>query len=104
MIHHSFLVGDKLLRNHANILGAIMMCFSDEEVEICKVYNSNLLILVGNTSGEFELGLLLSTLINELLGRNNVPTKSAALQWFKMLLEKRRLDIYTFVIVNHQLS
>lgn len=104
MIHHSFLVGDKLLRNHANILGAIMMCFSDEEVEICKVYNSNLLILVGDTSGEFELGLLLSTLINELLGRNNVPTKSAALQWFKMLLEKRRLDIYTFVIVNHQLS
>ena len=81
-----------------------MMSFSDEEVEICKAYNSNLLILVGDTSGEFELELLLSTLINELLEKNNVPTKSAALQWFKRLLEKRRLDIYTFVIVNHQLS
>ena len=49
------------------------MSFSDEEVEICKAYNSNLLILVGDTSGEFELELLLSTLINELLEKNNVP-------------------------------
>ena len=81
-----------------------MMSFSGEEVEICKAYNSNLLILVRDTSGKFELGLLLSTLINELLEKNNVSTKSAALQWFKRLLEKRRLDIYTFVIVNHQLS
>merc|ERR1712238_429029 len=50
------------------------------------------------TSGEFELGPLLSTLTNELLGKDDVPTKSAALRWINMLLEKRRLDMNTFVL------
>ena len=101
LIHHPFSGGDALLPHHADILGAIMRCISDEEVEIRKVSertNSDLLILVRDTSGEFELGPLLSTLTNELLGKDDVPTKSAALRWINMLLEKRRLDMNTFVL------
>ncbi len=100
LIHHPHSGGDALLPYHAEILRAIMSCISDSEIEIRKVSertNADLLNLVRETEENFEIAILLDTLTKELSGKDDVPTKMAALKWINMLLEKRRqdLNIYT---------
>ena len=100
LIHHPHSGGDALLPYHAEVLLAIMSCLSDGEAEIRTVSertNADLLALVRNTFGSFELSPLLDTLTKELLGKDDVPTKMAALRWINMLLEKRKKDMKDFI-------
>ena len=100
LIHHPYSGGDALLPYHAEVLGAIMRCISDGEVEIRLVAersNDDLLSLVRDTTGSFELKPLLDTLTEELLNKEDVPTKMAALRWINMLMEKRKDDMNEFV-------
>ena len=100
LIHHPYSGGDALLPYHAEILSAIMWCISDGEVEIRLVAertNDNLLKLVKNTHVNFALKELLDTLTKELLNKDDVPTKMAALRWINMLMEKRKKDMNNFI-------
>lgn len=100
LIHHPYSGGDALLPYHAEILSAIMWCISDGEVEIRLVAertNDNLLKLVKNTHVNFALKELLDTLTKELLNKDDVPTKMAALRWINMLMEKRKNDMSNFI-------
>jgi vacuole morphology and inheritance protein 14 len=77
-----------------------MRCISDGEVEIRLVAersNDDLLSLVRDTTGNFELKPLLDTLTEELLNKEDVPTKMAALRWINMLMEKRKDGMSAFV-------
>jgi vacuole morphology and inheritance protein 14 len=99
LIHHPYSGGDALLPYHAQVLGAILSCLSDGEVEIRVVAertHDDLLTLVRDTTGDFELRPLLDTLMDELLGKEDVPTKMAALRWINMLLEKRQGDMVDY--------
>jgi vacuole morphology and inheritance protein 14 len=96
LIHHPYSGGDALLPFHSDILGAIMCCISDGEMEIRVVAertNDDLLTLVKNTEGSFQLKPLLDTLISELLHKEDVPTKMAALGWVNMLMEKKKANM-----------
>lgn len=100
LIHHPHSGGDALLPYHAEVLAAIMSCLSDTEAEIRTVSertNADLLTLVRDTEGGFEVRPLLDTLTKELLGKDDVPTKMAALRWINMLLEKRKDDMKVFI-------
>jgi vacuole morphology and inheritance protein 14 len=100
LIHHPYSGGDALLPYHAEILGAILWCISDGEVEIRLVAertNDNLLNLARDTQVSFELKELLETLKKELLSKDDVPTKMAALRWINMLMEKRKNDMNNFI-------
>jgi vacuole morphology and inheritance protein 14 len=99
-IHHPDSGGEKLLPFHAEVLGAILTCISDSEVEIRKVAeraNSDLLALLRDTKNDFELEVLLETLIKEMSQKDDVPTKVAVLKWVNMLLEKRKRDIDVYI-------
>ena len=99
LIHHPHSGGDALLPYHSSILGAILWCISDGEKEIRMVAertNDDLLLLVRDTNAPFELKPLLDTLINELLEKEDVPTKMASLRWINMLMEKRKNDMNEF--------
>ena len=77
-----------------------MWCISDGEIEIRIVAersNDDLLALVQGTNESFELKTLLETLTNELLNKEDVATKMAALQWINMLMGKRKADMNDFV-------
>jgi vacuole morphology and inheritance protein 14 len=96
LIHHPYSGGDALLPYHDLILGAIMRCISDGEIEIRLVAertNDDLLVLVRDTQGNFRLTPLLETLTSELLIKEDVPTKMAALRWINMLMKKRHVDM-----------
>lgn len=98
-IHHPHSGGDALLPFHAEILDAILSCISDVEIEIRKVSdrtNTDLLTLVRETKETFELRILIDTLMKELSGKDDVPTKIAVLKWVNMLLEKRRHDLNAY--------
>lgn len=100
LIHHPYSGGDALLPFHSDILGAVMCCISDGEMEIRVVAertNDDLMALVKNTTAAFELRPLLETLINELLNKEDVPTKMAALGWINMLMEKRKSDMNGYI-------
>ena len=100
LIHHPYSGGDALLPYHAEILGAILRCISDSEVEIRLVAertNDNLLELVQGTKASFELKSLLDTLSKELLTKDDVRTKMASLRWINMLLEKCKSDMTEFI-------
>lgn len=100
LIHHPYSGGDALLPYHAEVLCAILRCISDGEVEIRLVAersNDDLLSHVRDTSGSFELRPLLDTLTAELLNKEDVPTKMAALRWINMLMKKRKDDMNEFV-------
>jgi len=100
LIHHPDSGGEKLLPFHAEVLGAILTCISDLEVEIRKVAeraNSDLLGLLRDTKNDFELEVLLETLIKEMSQKDDVPTKVAVLKWVNMLLEKRKRDIDVYI-------
>ncbi len=100
LIHHPYSGGDALLPFHSDILGAIMCCISDGEMEIRIVAertNDDLLTLVKTTNSDFQLKPLLETLISELLNKEDVPTKMAALGWINMLMEKRKADMNHYV-------
>ncbi|VEU42649.1 unnamed protein product [Pseudo-nitzschia multistriata] len=100
LIHHPYSGGDALLPYNSEILGAILCCISDGEVEIRIVAertNDDLLSLVKGTSSPFELRSLLETLTSELLNKEDVPTKMAALGWINMLMEKRKGDMNAFI-------
>ena len=100
LIHHPFSGGDSLLPFHSEVLGAIMYCISDGEMEIRVVAertNDDLLSLVKNTEGSFKLRPLLETLTTELLNKEDVPTKMAALGWINMLMEKRKADMNDYI-------
>lgn len=49
--------------------------------------NQDLLVLVNETTKDFELSPLLKTLTTELTS-HHIPTRMAALRWISMLLEK----------------
>lgn len=96
LIHHPYSGGDALLPYHDLMLGAIMRCISDGEIEIRLVAertNDDLLVLVRDTQGSFRLTQLLETLTMELLNKEDVPTKMASLRWINMLMEKRHVDM-----------
>ena len=100
LIHHPHSGGDKILPFHSTILSAIMSCISDEEKEIRLVAdrtNDDLLVLLNETKQAFELKSLLDALVDELLEKEDVPTKMAALRWINMLMEKRKtaISMYT---------
>jgi vacuole morphology and inheritance protein 14 len=100
LIHHPHSGGDALLPFHAEILGAIMWCISDGESEIRLVAertNDDFLKMVQETEKDFELRPLLETLTNELLNKEDVPTKMAALGWINMLLGKRITDMNEYI-------
>jgi Domain of unknown function (DUF3434)./HEAT repeat. len=100
LIHHPDSGGEKLLPFHAEVLGAILTCISDTEIEIRKVAeraNSDLLALLRDTKNDFELEVLLETLIKEISQKDDVPTKVAVLKWVNMLLEKRKRDIDVYI-------
>ena len=100
LINHPHSGGDALLPYLSDILGAIMCCISDGEMEIRAVAersNEDLLALVKGTSKSFELKTLLETLTNELLNKEDVAIKMAALQWINMLMGKRKADMNDFV-------
>jgi vacuole morphology and inheritance protein 14 len=99
LIHHPYSGGDALLPIQAEILGAVLWCISDEENEIRLVAertNDDCMTMVRETSSDFELKPLLDTLTNELLHKDDVPTKLAALGWINMLMEKRKADMNDF--------
>ena len=78
LTHHPLSGGDALLPFLPEILSAILYCISDLEKEIRLVAertNDDLLQLVRDTTGNFELRPLLEALTNELLDKEDVPTK-----------------------------
>uniref|UniRef100_A0A7S3Q0X9 Vacuolar protein 14 C-terminal Fig4-binding domain-containing protein n=1 Tax=Chaetoceros debilis TaxID=122233 RepID=A0A7S3Q0X9_9STRA len=100
LIHHPHSDGDALLPFHSDVLGAILTCISDGQVEIRKVAersNSDLLEMVKETSRDFELGILIDCLAKELTNKDDVLTKMAVLKWINMLLEKRRTDMDEYI-------
>ena len=100
LIHHPYSGGDALLPHHSEVLDAILYCISDSEEQICVVAertNANLISLVRDTKGDFQLAPLLETLTEKLMTKDDVPTKMASLRWINMLLEKRRGDMTEFV-------
>ena len=100
LIHHPYSGGDALLPHHSEVLDAILYCISDSEEQICIVAertNGNLISLVRDTQGDFQLAPLLQTLTDKLITKDDVPTKMASLRWINMLLEKRRGDMTEFV-------
>jgi len=91
--------GDLLLPFHADILGAIMICISDAEVEIRSVAertNDDKLAVVRDTSERFDISPLLDCLTGELMSKD-VATKISALRWVNMLLEKRPKEMNAFI-------
>lgn len=99
LTYHPLSGGDALLPFCPNILSAILFCISDQETEIRHVAegtNNALLQQVKDTEGAFELRPLLETLTKELLQKEDVPTKMAALKWVNMLMEKRTSDMHGF--------
>ena len=101
LTHHPLSGGDALLPFLPEILSAILYCISDYEREVRLVAertNDDLLKLVRDTKGDFELRTLLETLTNELLEKDDVPTKLAALRWINMLMEKRMQDMQIFTV------
>ena len=58
----------------------------------------DLLILVSETDGQFDIIPLLDTLTNEMVGKDYVPTKMAALHWIKMILKNRKGDMGKFIL------
>ena len=91
--------GDAFLSFHAEILGAILYCIYDAEKEIRLVAertNHDMLRLVRSTKIKFELARLLERLTNELLHKEDVPSKMACLRWINMLMEKRKRDMKEF--------
>lgn len=100
LIQHPYSGGDALLPHHFEVLDAILYCISDSEEQICIVAertNANLVSLVRDTQGDFQLAPLLQTLTEKLMTKDDVPTKMASLRWINMLLEKRRGDMTEFV-------
>jgi vacuole morphology and inheritance protein 14 len=100
LIHHPHSGGDALLPYHAYVLGAILRCISDNEVEIRLVAertNDDLLLFVRETKGQFELKPLLDTLSNELLTKEDVRTKMASLRWINMLMEKLKSNMTEYI-------
>jgi len=100
LIHHPYSGGDAVLPHHSEVLGAILYCISDSEQQICLVAertNADLLSLVRDTRGDFQLAPLLETLTDKFMTKDDVPTKMASLRWINMLLEKRRGDMTEFV-------
>jgi len=91
--------GDRLLLFYSDILGAIMHCISDTDAEIRNVAgqtNQELLVLVNDTTKNFEVSSLLQTLTAEL-SSTHIPTRMAALRWINMLLEKLPEDMKRFI-------
>jgi len=91
--------GNKLILFYSELLGAIMYCISDSDIEIRQVAgytNIDLLQFVEGTSEEFELSPLLQTLTLELKS-NHIPTRMAALRWINMLLEKAQGEMNKFI-------
>lgn len=101
LTHHPTSGGDAVLPFLPDILSAILYCISDPEKEIRLVAertNDDLIQLVRDTSNSFELRPLLETLTQELLEKDDVPTKMASLRWINMLKEKRMKDIHGFTV------
>jgi vacuole morphology and inheritance protein 14 len=101
LTHHPLSGGDAILPYLPEILSAILYCISDHEKEIRLVAertNDDLLQLVKETKGSFDLRPLLEALTSELLEKEDVPTKISALRWINMLMEKRMQDMQTFTV------
>mmetsp|Transcript_7055 Transcript_7055/g.20742 ORF Transcript_7055/g.20742 Transcript_7055/m.20742 type:complete len:486 (-) Transcript_7055:688-2145(-) len=82
--------GNRLIPFSSELLGSIMHCISDNDLEIRQVAghaNGSLLNLVKQTAREFELSPLVQILTSGL-GSHHIPTRMAALRWINMLLDK----------------
>ena len=58
---------------------------------------TDLHMLVHENSGYFDLRPLLDTLINDLVGKDYVPTKMTYLNWINMILHKRKGEMGEFI-------
>jgi len=88
-----------LLPYHSHVLLAILWCISDKENEIrivAEKANRDLITVVQETTCSFELKSLLDALKAELLEKEDVSTKIAALSWIDMLMGKRKRDMNSF--------
>jgi len=93
------LSGHGLLLFYSDLLGAIMHCISDIDIEIRQVAgytNIDLLKFVRTTKEHFELSPLLQTLTTEL-DSHHIPTRMATLRWINMLLEKAPGEMKNFI-------
>lgn len=91
--------GSCLLLFYSELLGSIMHCISDDDLEIQNEAgrtNINLLTVVRNTQEVFQLSPLLQILTMEL-GSHHIPTRMAALRWINMLLEKARAEMIQYI-------
>ena len=91
--------GHKLLLFYSDLLGAIMHCISDVDIEIRQVAghtNIDLLKFVKTTKEHFELSPLLQTLTTEL-DSHYITTRMATLSWINMLLEKAPGEMKNFI-------
>lgn len=91
--------GTRLIQYYSGILGSIMYCISDVEVEIrqaATTANIGLMALVKATTEPFELLPIIHTLTVELLSEH-VTTRVAALHWIYMLHEKDPNEINKFI-------
>ncbi|CAM9972239.1 unnamed protein product, partial [Choristocarpus tenellus] len=81
-VHQFISLGaERLVLFYSELLGAIMHCISDSDLEVREragKANSDLLELVRDTGKEFELSPLLKTLTVELLS-HHVPTRMVCL-------------------------
>ena len=122
---HQFikLGGQKLISMYAQLLESVLHCISDPEPELreeAKATNlvrhmqreaaqrcmgvaheagvvwQDLLALVKSTDGDFEIGPLLQAITRELPSQHKY-TRTAALRWISMLLEKCPEDMLSFI-------
>ena len=113
LIHHPYSGGNAILPHHSEVLGAVMKCLNDAQLEIRTIAqqtNADLLTLVrDDTSDTLDIPPLLDTVSAELRIKEDVPTKMASLQWINMLLDKRRADMEPYLkellpVLLHTLS
>ena len=91
--------GTRLLMFYSGLLGSIMYCISDPELEIRQVAKSasqSLMNLMRATQEPFELKPLLQTLTMELLSEH-VSTRVASLNWIYMLHEKLPQEMNKYI-------
>jgi vacuole morphology and inheritance protein 14 len=90
-VHEFVLLGrEKLVEFYSALLGAIMCCISDQELEIrenAENANHDLLELVKSTTEIIDLKPLHHRLTTQLTNSHE-PTRMVALRWICMLLKK----------------
>jgi len=91
--------GERLLFFYSELLGSIMHCISDNDLDIRELAgqaHGDLLDLIKLTKSNFELSPLLQTLTTGLVS-HHIPTRIAALRWINMLLDRTTREMNKFI-------